>query len=82
MTDWSWTRAKGKSYFVWRPDESSPYRAYGTANHFMPPDNDLNCIWRGDDYIEARRVAREANNSRGRKRDVLAAKSGQGRLPL
>lgn len=49
-------------YFVWRFDVSERFRAFGTRNYNEPDANDARCIWRGVDYNEAKRVAREANS--------------------
>jgi hypothetical protein len=51
-------------YFVARFVEDQPYRVYGTRNYYAPEQNDVRCIWRGDDASEALQVMKKANEER------------------
>lgn len=51
-------------YFVWRFSHPELYRVYSIKKYFEPEKNDRHCIWRGNDYQEGLRIAKEANKWR------------------
>ena len=55
-------------YFVWRFDDTQPYRAYGIRNHVMPDANDEGCIWRGDSLVYGVEIAVSANKAERRRK--------------
>ena len=54
-------------YFVWRFDETEPYRVY-SFRRYVSPDVVGACIWRGDDYYDGLYVAKLANTELRKKR--------------
>ena len=51
-------------YFVWRWSEAHPYRVYSVRRYWISGDELARAIWRGDDYAEGQRIAKEANAAR------------------
>lgn len=51
-------------YFIWRFSDAYPYRLYGTRKHIMPADDDMRCIWRGDNEADALEIMVQANKGR------------------
>lgn len=50
-----------KKYFVWRLNDSRPWKCYGIRNHIFPDKTEGQLAWSGDDFYEGRVFAKTLN---------------------